>query len=112
MNRKFFFELCFKLFTVIGLAVLIALHFKSKESVVFVDSIKLVNGYHGMKKARKEYEAKTEVWKNNLDSLKVELEALIKDYEMKQAKLSAKEKQLTEELLQTKQAHFMNYRQI
>ena len=85
---------------------------RPNKAIVYVDSVKLMNGYTGMKNARKAYEAKTTVWKSNLDSLKTELQAKIKDYQSKQAKLSLKEKQLTEELLNSKQQEFMNYQQI
>ncbi len=111
-TKRPFFEIAFKLFTVAALGVLIALQFTSRDSIVYVDSIKLMNGYTGMKEARKAYEAKTSVWKSNLDSLKSELELEIRDYQAKQSKLSAKEKELTEELLQTKQQQFINYQQI
>ncbi len=113
LPKKSFFEIAFKLFTVVALGFLITMQFMSKDdSIVYVDSIKLMNGYSGMKEARKAYEAKVTVWKTNLDSLKVELDEKIKDYQSKQAKLSAKEKQLTEELLQSKQQQFMDYQQI
>jgi outer membrane protein len=112
MNTKTGFEMGFKLLTVIGIAVLITLQLRSNDSIVYVDAIKLMNGYTGMKEARKEYEAKAIIWKANVDSLKIELESKIKDYQAKQATLTDKEKQLTEELLQTKQQQFMNYQQV
>jgi outer membrane protein len=106
------FEIGFKMLTVIGIAVLISLQLKSNDSIVYVDAIKLMNGYNGMKEARKEYEAKATIWKSNIDSLKTELEFKIKEYQSKQASLTIKEKQLTEELLQSKQQQFMNYQQV
>ncbi|MEO7988563.1 MAG: OmpH family outer membrane protein [Chryseolinea sp.] len=111
-SNRSIFEVVFKLLTVIALGVLIVLQFTPKDSIVYVDSIKLMNGYTGMKVARKAYEEKVTVWRTNLDSLKSELESKIKDYQAKQSKLTAKEKQLTEELLQTKQQQFVNYQQI
>lgn len=112
MNTKSGLELGFKLLTIFGIATLIYLQAQSKDSIVYVDAIKLMNGYTGMKEARKAYEAKTGIWKANLDSLKTELESRIKDYQAKQASLSAKEKQLTEELLGSKEEQLVNYQQI
>lgn len=109
---KTVFEIGFKLLTIVGIVVLLFLQFKSSDSIVYVDSIKLMNGYDGMKEARKEYEAKAAVWRLNLDSLKSELESKIKEYQVKQSSLSTKEKQLTEELLHSKQQQFMNYQQV
>jgi len=112
MTGKSIFESSFKILTIVGLIVVIFFQVKKRDSIVYVDSVKLLNGYSGMKDARKAYEAKTGVWKANLDSLKTELQAKIKDYQTKQTKLTTKEKQLTEELLSSKQNEFVNYQQI
>ena len=112
MSTKAVFEWAFKGLTVVGIVVLISLQLGADDSIVYVDAIKLMNGYNGMKEARKEYEAKATIWKSNLDSLKTELETKIKEYQVKQATLSEKEKQLTEELLASKQQQFMNYQQV
>src|SRR3990170_3543113 len=112
MKNKFGLELAFKVLTVVGIVTLIFLQLRPNESIVYVDSIKLMNGYEGMKDARKAYEAKTGIWKANLDSLKMEFQSKIKDYEVKQASLNEKEKQLTEELLESKQQQLVNYQQI
>lgn len=112
MNRKSALELGFKVLTVFGIATLLYFQMRSKDSIVYVDALKLVNGYTGMKEARKAYEEKTEIWKSNLDSLKTELEAKIKDYQGRHATLTPTERQLTEELLETKQQQFVNYQQV
>jgi len=112
MTQKSIWEFVFKAVVIAGLIVVIALQFAKKEAIVYVDSVKLVNGYKGMQAARKEFELKAAAWKANLDTLKNELEGKIKEYELTRAKLSVKEKALTEELLQTKQEQFINYQNI
>lgn len=112
MKMRSTLEIGFKVIVVIGLLVVIGFQFKQKESIVYVDSVKLVNGYKGMQAARKEFEVKTGVWKANLDTLKTELDAKMKEYQATHAKLSAREKKLTEELIQTKQEQFVNYQNI
>lgn len=112
MTHKSIWEIVFKAVVIAGLVVVIALQFDKKESIVYVDAIKLVNGYKGMQAARQEFEQKTAAWQANLDTLKNELEGKIKEYQATQSKLSAKEKALTEELLQTKQDQFINYQNI
>jgi outer membrane protein len=111
MNTKAILELTFKLLTITGIVTLVFFQLRSNDSIVYVDAIKLMNGYTGMKEARKEYAAKTNIWKTNLDSLKLELESKIKDYQAKHASLTAQEKKLTEELLESKQQQFINYQQ-
>jgi outer membrane protein len=112
MKTKPTWEIGFKFVVVIGLLIVIAFQFEKKESIVYVDAVKLVNGYKGMQAARKEFELKTNAWKANLDTLKTELEAKIKEYEATGTRLTSKEKKLTEELLRTKQEQYMNYQNI
>lgn len=93
--------------------IAIVLSFLSKrDEIVYVDAQKLVNEYRGMQDARKAFESKTLVWKANLDTLRQEAESTIREYETTREKLSAKERDLMEELIQSRQEQFMNYQQI
>jgi outer membrane protein len=112
MNQRSIAEMVFKATVIAGLLIVIALQFDRKESIVYVDSVKLVNGYKGMQAARKEFETKTAAWKANLDTLRTELEGKIKEYEAGKTRLGAKEKALTEELIRTRQEQYMNYQNI
>lgn len=111
MNKSIF-ELGFKAVVIAGLIVLVALQFREKDAIVYVDAVKLLNGYKGMEAARRELEARTGTLRANLDTLKTELEGRIKEYEATQAKLTAKEKALMEELIETKQEQFVNYQNV
>lgn len=79
---------------------------------MYVDAQKLVNGYKGMTDARKELEGKVATWRSNLDTLRSEVELVMKDYEAKRSSLSERERKLTEELIKTKQEQFVNYQQV
>jgi outer membrane protein len=83
----------------------------SQNQIVYVDSQKLVNGYKGMLDARKEFESKAAVWKANVDTLRLELESKIKEYDLTKNKLTAKEKALMEELIQSRHEQFLSYQQ-
>jgi len=109
--NKSVFDWAFKVFVMLALVVVIAMQFRKSESIVYVDAVKLLNGYNGMQQARKDLEAKSSVWRANVDSLKGELELGIKEYQSKKQSLSGKEQKLTEELLRTKQEQFMSYQQ-
>jgi outer membrane protein len=100
------------IFLTVAVVVLFVLQFDSGNKYVYVDSVKLVNGYEAMKDARKDYEQKVAAWKANLDTLRGEAETKIKEYNATAGKLSAREKQLMEELVQSKQEQFMNYQQV
>jgi outer membrane protein len=93
----------------IGLAVLFYLHFSSKQTLVYIDSGKVINAYQGMLDARKQYKAKVAVWKANIDTLGVEIQKEILKYEKESSKLTTKEKQLTKQLIETKQQQLADY---
>lgn len=84
--------------------------FASNE-VVYVDTIKIMKEYKGVEDAKQELTAKMTVWQANLDTLRAEAESAIKEYEATQAKASARERTLMENLIQSKQEQYMNYEQ-
>jgi outer membrane protein len=98
--------------SLIGLIVISLFLFSKSPKIVYVDSIKVLSGYKGMEYAKKEYDVKVSVWNANLDTLKMEMEIKFQEYETKRLKLSVKEKELMEELLETKRQQYLNYQQM
>ena len=74
-----------------------------------MDSAKLLNGYQGMIDARGAYQKKATTWKANIDTLSVEVQDAIKRYEKESIGMSKKEKELSQELIRTKQKQLMDY---
>lgn len=111
MKMKNYFEISFKVIVIIALAILVAKEL-GNESIAYVDSERLVNGYKGIKVAREEFEAKSSVWNANLDSLRVELEEEFEKFEMERATLNKSEIDRMEKLLQSKQQIYTNYQQV
>ena len=101
-----------KVALVTAVVVLFVLQFQSGDSFVYVDSQKLMMSYNGMKDARSEFESKAAAWKANLDTLNMQVETTIRDYEAKKNKLSGEERRVTEELIRTKQQQYLNYEQV
>jgi outer membrane protein len=64
-----------------------------------------------MEAARKVYQLKANAWKANIDTLSSEIQNQIMNYEKSSKNLSAREKQLTEELIRTKQKQLYDYQQ-
>lgn len=112
MNLKGILNTVLLVFLITAVAILFFLHIDGQNKYVYVDAQKLVNSYVGMQEARKEFESRTNAWRANLDSLRTEAEIKIKEYESTGTKLSAKERQLMEELIQSKQEQYMNYQQV
>ncbi|MBN2613776.1 MAG: OmpH family outer membrane protein [Bacteroidales bacterium] len=79
--------------------------------VVYVDNGVLMTKYEGMKDARKEYEKKAAVWQANADTLVSEWEKELKSYEKERIRMSAKERELKEQLLSNKQQQISQYRE-
>lgn len=98
------------LFAVIisALSSLVYLQLSSKK-VAYVDSAKLVNNYQSMIEARKIYQQKSSVWKANVDTLASEVQLTISNYEKESGTMTSKEKELSQELIRTRQRQFVEY---
>jgi outer membrane protein len=86
-------------------------HFSKSQKFAYVDSAKLLNGYEGMINARKAFQQKADSWKSNIDTLTNEVKISIMDYEKGQAAMSTKERQLSQELIKSKQQQLNQYQQ-
>jgi outer membrane protein len=82
-----------------------------RSSIVYVDSNKIINNYKGMLDARKVYQQKAAGWKANIDTLAKEVQGQIMKYEKENSKMTARERQLSQELIHTKQKQLMEYQQ-
>src|SRR5690606_10095161 len=97
--------------TVVLLALIVYQVFVGDQRIVYVDSSRLINGYSGMLEARKSYQQKAEIWKANIDTLTNEVKQQIMTYEKESGKMTAKERQLSQELIRTKQEQLAQYQQ-
>ncbi len=76
----------------------------------YIDVPKVMEKYQGMTDAKKNYQQKTAVWQNNIDTLKSELDKAFQDYNKGVAKMTAKEAELSRELLKTKEQQYGQYK--
>lgn len=80
----------------------IVLHYIDKpkvRKVGYVHNDKLLSGFDGFKEGKEELKAKMEVWQANLDTLTTNFNRDAQSYTGTREKLSAKERQLTEQIL-------------
>lgn len=94
-----------------GLIVIAYFHFTDNQKVVYVDSGKLINEYQGMIDARQAYQQKAATWKANVDTLTAEVQNQILAYEKSSAKMSAKERELSQELIRSRQQQLYQYQE-
>lgn len=80
--------------------------------IAYVDALRLVSNYEGMKVAKAELESKLLVYQNNIDTLKMELGSKNSEYALKRVRLSTGERKLFEELIATKEQQLLNYQQM
>jgi len=83
--------------------------FSQSNDLVYVDSARLLNGYKGMTDARSVFQQKAVVWRANVDTLISEIQNDIKKFEKESAGMTAKERDLSRQLLQTKQQQVADY---
>jgi len=82
-----------------------------RPTIVYVDSNKLINNYAGMQTARKLYQQKTTAWQANIDTLTMEVNKQILRHEKENGKMTFQERQLSLELIHTKQKQLKEYQQ-
>src|SRR5688572_30639259 len=106
------FQRIFNLISAFSLLLIIAFaifFFTHKLSIVYADSVLLVNNYKSMQDARKAYQQKATTWKANTDTLVSEVQRQIMRYEKESGKMTSKERQLSQELIKTKQKQLAEY---
>lgn len=93
---------------VIALAIVV---FTRSEKVAYIDTGKLLEQSKEMQSLKKQLEKDQAAVKGNVDTLTAEFQNELKKYEKDQARMSGKEKQLSQELLRSKQQQLMQYQQ-
>lgn len=95
----------------IGFAVILILQYAERRKVVYVDTNVLMSKYQGMIDARAEFEKKAVAWQANMDTLIRNFQEELKSYEKERSRMTAREKELKEELLSNRQAQVNQYRE-
>lgn len=81
----------------------------SVKKVAYVRSNELVYGYQGMKEAHAVQEEKSKQFKSNIDTLQMDLQKVIAQYNSEYATLSPKERTEKEKLISIQQQNFQQY---
>lgn len=91
--------------------IVLGVQFFKADKVVYVNTGIVLEKYQGMIDAKNKFEGLSKQWKDNLDTLTKEFQNDLKKYEKEQASMSAKEKQLSQELLRNKQQQLGQYQE-
>ena len=93
---------------VIALSIVV---FTRSEKVAYIDTGKLLEQSKEMQTLKKQLEKEQAAIRGNVDTLTAEFQEQLKKYEKDQSWMSAKEKQLSQELLRSKQQQLLQYQQ-
>lgn len=103
-------QLIFNITTIVAFLFLFAYIFILKnDKIAYVDSGKIMNEYKGAIQAKKAYDTKTKDWQSNIDTLTMDLQNSIRKHERDLSKMSAKENELSKQLLSNKQKQLTDY---
>lgn len=91
--------------------VLVFFQFVKKDNTVYVDNNVLMRDYKGMQVMQAEYEKKAAVWQANVDTLITDWETELRSYEKERKSMTAKERELKEEILRNRQQQINQYRE-
>jgi outer membrane protein len=105
------FLLAIGILNLLAVIVLSITIFTRDQKVAYVDSAKLLNNYKGMQAARAAYQSKASAWQANIDTLAKEVQEQILKYDHENKSMTANERRLSQELIQTKQKQFADYQQ-
>lgn len=92
-----------------AVAFLLFTNFNQQERIAYIDTAKLLNEYEGMKLAKAAYRKKADVWQTNIDTLVNEVKGQIKAFEKDGRSMTEKEKELSQQLIRTKQQQLGEY---
>jgi len=96
----------------IALAIVLGiLFYTTRQKIGYVDTNLLMGKYKAMDDARAEFEKKAAVWQSNTDTLLMDWQNELKNYEKERTKMTKKEKELKEELLRNKQQQINQYQE-
>jgi outer membrane protein len=108
MNNK---SLPIIILAVVVVSVAVKVFFFSASKVAYIDTAKLMESSIEMQQLRAKLKAESDKVKANVDTLTMDFQKALQQHEKGLSKMTPKEKQLSEELLRTKQNQVMQYRQ-
>jgi outer membrane protein len=86
------------------------IYFSAKSyKIAYVRTAELVYGYNGMREARIEYKSQVDAWQANVDTLRVQYQKCLSDYQNSYKHLSESEKEEKQLLIRKLEDNLKNY---
>jgi Skp family chaperone for outer membrane proteins len=81
----------------------------NRNKVACIDTAKVLKAYKGIEELSKKYEEKNKLFKARLDTLAMEFQNSLKEFEKKRASLSEKERKIEEDKLRKQQEDYAQF---
>jgi outer membrane protein len=94
---------------VLLLAGLVFFIYHSRQRIAYVRTNELIVGFNGMKEARVAYKAQSDVWQANVDTLRMQYQRCVSDYQTNYKSLSDKEKEEKQAFIKKLETNLDNY---
>lgn len=102
------------LYQIVGVAVIAGLvaygvSYWSSPKIAYVRIGEVINKYQGMMEAKNAYKQKMSAWQANVDTLELDYQKMVSQYNLDAPKLSASQKREQENTLQNQKGNIQNY---
>jgi len=94
---------------IIAVLFLLFRAFNDNDKIAYVNSGRILDEYKGSVAAKKAYQEKAKVWQSNIDTLTSEVKSAIQKHEKSLATMTAKEQDLSKQLIQIKEKQLTDY---
>lgn len=102
--------------TIIALAIFVIINLimnimdiKSEKKIAYVRSQDLIYAYTGMQEMQLKFQDQSQQWENNLDTLKMEYQKSLSNYQQHMEQLNASERKTREEILYAQKNNLIQY---
>ena len=100
----------FTLFLVVAAIIGFSLYlYRNSHKIAFVRTAELVYGYNGMREAHSAYKAQSSVWQANIDTLRMQYQRCLAEYQTNYKTLSEKERGEKQMLVKKLEENLKNY---
>ena len=83
--------------------------FNTRPNIAFVRTMDLVYNYNGMRDARNEYKAQSDMWQSNIDTLQIQYQSCLANYQNAYKTLNESERKDKELLIKKLENNLRNY---
>lgn len=105
-------QLIINILFAIGITFSVVINYTGKNKIVYIDTVRVMKEAKAVKTAGEQYGVKLKEWNAKVDTLSMDLQAMIAAYEKNLSKLSEEERKKTLLKIEKKREEFKEYRSV